>query len=310
MTDPSDRLGTIRRVSLPALALAAFAAAWLPAGAQDEPAGSPPPVRARYSFRTPKQFGIEVKDARDRWQRLTYSALGTTNVTLLKVGQETAVFGHNEGAARDAQWQTERELSADGKAKRALGTTSAWTWNGLKTIQTLEIVRGAGAAAFDVCKVTYELENLGSRRLEVGVRVLLDTLVGENDAPAFQPLPEGSLILSQAAFEPKTMPAALKLLEVANPRSQGLVAYLSLKLDKPIQAPDRLLVTRLPDKGDQWDVPLQNMRDDACVVLYWTETALEPGPSNRRVLGYAYGLSPYRGPNPAATLQPSESKNK
>src|SRR6266700_8066828 len=65
---------------------------------QDTAPSTAEQVRIRYDFTPLKQFGLEAKtfDGNEwRWRRLSYSAKGSTNVTLLKINGTDVLLGRS-----------------------------------------------------------------------------------------------------------------------------------------------------------------------------------------------------------------------
>lgn len=71
-------------------------------------------------------------------------------------------------------------------------------------------------------------------------------------------------------------------------KNPGLVAYFTLDVGRDLESADRFSITRWTKKNDVWDIPVQDIADDAAVVLYWSPRELQPG--QRRRVGFAYGL--------------------
>ena len=53
------------------------------------------------------------------------------------------------------------------------------------------------------------------------------------------------------------------------------------------EAPDRCSLTHWPGPTEAWEIPIENIDEDAAVAMYWNPRRLEAG--GRRYVGYAYG---------------------
>jgi hypothetical protein len=146
--------------------------------------------------------------------------------------------------------------------------------------------------------VRYQISNRGTSNQSVGLRVLLDTMIGGNDGVPFVIPGDPVLCDTFKAFnDPAAVPDFLLALEHPSLQNPGTVAQLGLKLGPPVEPPGRVLLTHWPDQrfggGERmqsWEVPLVSMRQfhDSAVVLYWNEMPLPPGAS--REVGFTYGL--------------------
>jgi hypothetical protein len=150
--------------------------------------------------------------------------------------------------------------------------------------------------------VEYILENKDSRPHKVGLRMLLDTLIGQNDGTPFTIPGAGSLIDKQREFRSlNELPDFIQALEIPRIDEPGTVAQLNFRVGSRWEPPGRVLLTHWPGVGgrrdelERWEVPLVDMGHDSCVVMYWEPRDLLPGEANKRVLGFSYGLGKVAG---------------
>lgn len=256
------------------------------------PAGTDVDPEPRVGFaRGPNlEFGVSVlRDAAGKpsAKRLTYSSDGKSNSTVLRVEGTDHVLGGDKG-----KW-------VEKPAKAANGSRAVWAVDGVRVRHILEIVpskqpvevaKGVRRRLLDTCLVRYELENVGGQARRVGLRLQLDTLIGSNDGVPFAvPGLPGVVNKSRDFKAPAEVPDFVQALEANNLQNPGTVAHLTLKLGGPVEAPGRALLTRWPGWSEYgWLVPVRDMGDDSCAVLYWDEKPLAPGA--RRAVGFAYGL--------------------
>jgi predicted secreted protein len=156
-------------------------------------------------------------------------------------------------------------------------------------------VDGAARRQLDTVLVRWVIENTGRAAVPAGLRLQLDTLIGINDGVPFTVPGRTGLVSTMADFrQDKDIPDFIQALEVPNLKNPGTIAHLTLKPGGGIEAPGRVSLTHWPTHGVRfggpgaWDVPMRNMFDDSCVVLYWPEKAIKPG--EKRTIGFAYGL--------------------
>ena len=164
-----------------------------------------------------------------------------------------------------------------------------WIYEDIHITQTVEIVKSK-KGALDTALITYQIQNKGEEAHKVGLRLLLDTFMVENDGTPFAVVGKKKLIEDQADFKGKNVPAAVQVMEKADLEEPGLVAYFSLKVGGKVQPPDRFSITQWPKQEQNriaWNVPVMDIDGDSAVVVYWNPRDLEAGAS--RTVGFAYG---------------------
>jgi hypothetical protein len=254
------------------------------------------------------RFGIVLHDlqAGDKTvtglKQLTFGPRGETNNTCVRVDSSDRLFGLPPG-----KWQGPvTKLAKDAAGNQRLGCQCVWAHDKapVEVTQTVEIIRGKQTTVLDTCRVAYAITNKDSKAHKVGLRFLLDTLVGTSDGSPY--IVPGAKVLcdTQAEFkDPATVPDFIYALENAETLNRpGVVAYLNLKVGGKLEAPSRVTLGAWPDpesgvagaegQGTLWNVPVFSMRKlsppDSAAVLYWDSKELEPG--GRRELGFTYGL--------------------
>jgi hypothetical protein len=151
-------------------------------------------------------------------------------------------------------------------------------------------VSDSGKYVLDTCLIKYRLENIGKAPHSVGLRFLLDTLIGDNDGVPFTLPGEQSLVKTMKDFPtPRDVPDFIQVLERPNLQDPGMVLQLNLRVSDKLKAPDRVSLTKFPPEGmKRWEVPMVPMADDSSVILYWQPAELKP--KQTRDLGFTYGL--------------------
>lgn len=140
------------------------------------------------------------------------------------------------------------------------------------------------------CLIGYQIENQDDRPHTVGLRAMIDTKIGANDAPVFALPGQDKLTTTWADWKDQEVPVSLRVLEKSDLKDPGLSPYLTLRPGGNLEPAARLLVTRFP--GDKealsWEVPGADFAGNSAVFLYWQPQELKPG--EKRVVGFAYGL--------------------
>jgi len=170
---------------------------------------------------------------------------------------------------------------------------TSWTLpEGVFVKQTLTPIENPFSGREDMVRIAYTLTNQDSVAHIVGVRCMLDVMIGENDAaPYFVPgvgnsdkgqqYDTGSIPSYYYAFESATY-------EADSLKGQGILSGFGMT------EPDRFLITSWPDVYSEdvlWDhtVEPEEENGDSAVVMYWNPRSLAPGQSVTYVT--AYGLA-------------------
>lgn len=270
---------TALRIPITCLAIGIAA---LSATVAQEAAREPKP-RIEYKFTAQGQIGLTVLDAQSNPIPITFADDGETNSTVVRIDGDDVEFGSEDG-----KWQGGPQPLGRGKdGKQRRGHKATWVYGSIAITQIVEIVPSK-AGRLDACVIRYEIENRDDQAHEVGLRAVIDTQIVDNDGNPFALPGKRETITTCADFGAgKDLPAVVKALEHDNVASPGFVAHFTLKVGGGLEAPDRFVITRLPEDFDIWDVPVKNCDGDAAVAMFWNPRRIEAGA--RRSVGYAYG---------------------
>lgn len=264
--------------------------------------------RVRVQLSESQRIGIsltKLKDPRnpEERKRLTRDARGLTNNTRFRIDGSEYVFGTDvienpwvrEGA------RTLREAPIPGRPpERAWQSVLEHDRSRIRIAQQVEIVVGEQTRLYDTVLVRYVIENRDGKPHVVGLRALIDTLIGNNDGVPFL-IPPGDdpayLMDSWAEFDRERVPPFIRAIEDLND-ANGVVAEMGLRL-KGVEPIDRLVICRWPDntrwggtgKPLDWKyepISLNPAQPDSCVVMYWSDKPMQPG--EKRELAFTYGL--------------------
>jgi hypothetical protein len=268
------------------------------------------------------RFGLGLPDPSSPKKfktRLTYDEFGRTNNVVVRVDKTIEyLWGTEQGAWRGAPYQP---LGKDKEGKHQLiGAWSVWARTGPPNIavkQTVEIVPGGLSAdgrkrLLDTCLVRYDITNEDGIAHQVGLRFLLDTFIGSNDAVPFTIAGSKELCDTMKEFnKPGEVPDFISALEKQDLKNPGTVAHLTLRYADWLEPPTRVTLGAWPaaslrkdpayakanQQNTRWDVPVapmalarsaENPNGDSAVTLYWDDK--EVAPKQTRTVGFAYGL--------------------
>jgi hypothetical protein len=264
---------------LPVVAVLALQAA---APAQDKEKKDEPLIR--YSLDNELQtVGFMALDGQGGAKKLTASEEGDSNTTIVRIDGKDVEFG-GTGTGNFEQ-------KAVPLGKDRLGVKTVWSYEKIQITQTVEIVPSK-TKRLDACVVSYEIENKDAKDHEIGIRPMVDMMIVENDGAPFTLPAKKELIIKSADFaKAKDVPAYVEVLENEDLTNPGLVAKMTFKVGGKLEAPSRVSLTRWPGHANKqlaWDVPIEDLDGDSCVVMYWNPTTVRAGA--QRTVGYAYGL--------------------
>ncbi|MBL8798535.1 MAG: sigma-70 family RNA polymerase sigma factor [Planctomycetia bacterium] len=266
-----------------------------------------PTPRLRLAFSQSQRFGIVCTQLRDpldpeRWKRLTREENGLTNNTCFRIDGLDYLFGVEVPGvrwARDRNNKPIRDVKLDEHTwQAAVEVLDQGGKPAIRITQTVQLIRGEMTGLLDTVLVRYDLLNLDVRPHTVGLRFMLDTLIGGNDGVPFLIPPgeqsAGRLLDSMEIFNSRTVPAFIRAIETDKLEDRmATVAELNLKLQgyEPL---DRLVICRWPDNSEiRWDWDFRPMNEvpqksDSCAVLYWAQQSMRP--QSERRLAFTYGL--------------------
>lgn len=164
--------------------------------------------------------------------------------------------------------------------------------DGLDVKQNVRLVNGTSAAGLrpDVMEIEYELTNRTAQRQQTGVRVLLDTMLGQNDGAPFR-LPGVGSVEQEREFVGTAVPnywQAFDSLVEPTVVSQGTFVRGDARKPDKVQFASWNGLYYTP-----WNYPISNdyRIDDTAVAMTWNLT-MEPG-ATQTVRTY-YGQSGYQ----------------
>jgi hypothetical protein len=231
-------------------------------------------------------------------KQITYRADGSTNNTRLMVDGKEEDLSPPHGS-----WLVRQQILPDDPQGAWLKRTkSLFQRFNIEVIQVVEIVPSKQPVEvaprvrkrqLDTVLVRYVIHNKDRGPHRVGLRVMVDTLIGDNDGVPFTIPGLPGMIDTYANFDDagragQSIPDFIQALEVPDLQYPGTVAHMTLRVGGRIEPPNRVSLTHWPSSSCPWDVPLELIKDDSAVAIYWNERLLEPG--ERREVGYAYGL--------------------
>jgi hypothetical protein len=225
----------------------------------------------------------------------------TGNFTCGMPGGAIMLFGHPD------PWSSATTIRVDGVdhwnySKNTFGTVitppsdvdavtneSVWDIDGkVKVTENLKIIKG-DSGNDDTLQIAYTALNQDTVAHDVGVRVMLDTMLGDNDGAPFR-IPEVGEVTMETEFTGANVPLYWEAFESL---TNGDSAKARGTLLNSEDMPTRIVFadwTRINDTP--WDFtidPTNLVTGDSAVGVYWEPVSVQPGQSITRTT--FYGLS-------------------
>jgi hypothetical protein len=256
--------------------------------------------RLGVQFNNDNHFGVVMLDAhdpenKDAYKKLTYDIDGSKNNTVVKIDGAEHFFGYRTA---DNVWVGPKRVEVP---KPRHGWVSKMRFRGEQVLVTQHVEIVPGKTGFlDTCLVYYAVRNQGTLPHKVGLRILLDTYIGDNDGVPFTIPGRKGFVTTKEDLAGDQVPDYIEVVERPNDaENPGTMARLALKgIRLPgieLTEPDRLCIGRFPGARTRWDWRPQDMTDkeggapDSAVAIYWPYKELEP--KETRHMAFTYGLS-------------------
>lgn len=170
-----------------------------------------------------------------------------------------------------------------------LSTRATQNINGVDVVQELKIVANSSTGKADTVQIKYTATNQSSTAHTVGTRIMMDTMLGNNDAAPFM-VPGNGAVTTELELTGDDIPDYWQAFDsLTNPSviAQGTLLRTENKPDK-VQFSNWSRVY-----NSEWDFTVRpgSSNGDSAVTLYWNPTTLQPGESKSYVT--YYGLSEF-----------------
>lgn len=241
----------------------------------------------------------------DENQPLLYDRTPPTSMMTLSIDGQTVIFGSDSGSFK-------RRPFIDGK--RIL---TEWTYSGISVEQEMTIVRGMTTGMDDTMQVNYRVKNTTGKRVRVGMRVILDMLLGQTEPKSFGIPGRGNVSQESIIYRDNIPPYFYCYDNPDNPVIRSQVTLIGGEATRP----DKLLFSSWDRIYEQsWDVMIDSSRDfrksgtfvfDSACALYYDPVDLSPDQSMMVTLLYGlYGTSIFTEKDMVLTVSvPMEPKN-
>ena len=225
-----------------------------------------------FSFGT---TGGNPDNPKDDNKRLLYGfSGGSTSYTTIRIDNSSYVYS-----------PTQNEFNADDK-----NNTSNVVYSDVDVQQVLSIVKNPATGNDDLIEVKYIVTNNSDVEKNVGLRIMMDTMLGGNDHAPFR-VPQYGSITTETEYTGDDIPQFWQAFD--NLTSPTVIAQGRL-FQTEEDRPDKVQFCNWGSiNGVNWDYHTTAGRGngDSAVAMTWNETALAPNETREYVTGY--GLSEF-----------------
>ncbi|MGG3466112.1 hypothetical protein ABES02_00785 [Neobacillus pocheonensis] len=255
----------------------------------------------------PKVLAQEITNGRVSNDYLEYSVDGNGRFTIgtingnpeiTKDDYKNLLFGH------PSPWSSYSTINIDGdiiqyQPNAKLPTTNASELSNTSELkvdnkqisiqQILKIVKNPNTNREDSVEIKYVIKNNDSQLHDIGLRIMMDTMLGNNDSAPFR-IPGLGAVTTEKEFTGDNIPEywqAFDNLENPSVIAQG-------HLTKTDNKPDKVQFTnwgRVYDNSWNYSISPNSSNGDSAVSIYWNNRPINPGES-REYTTY-YGLSEF-----------------
>ena len=215
-----------------------------------------------------------------------------TSYTTVRIGNQNWVYGSPTDRRAGFNGQYGELVQAPTIVDNTI--QSSWKLGPIQVWQILSITRSSTTGLLDTAQIEYHVENTDSVAHMVGLRLMLDTMLGANDGAPFRVNDRG--LTSDTVFYSQNMPQFWQAFDsLANPQvmSQGTLT------GPGVTTPDRVYFTNWGSLADQaWGFDFTPGRDfmrtgefelDSAIAIFWDQLPLGPGESRNFVSHYGLG---------------------
>ncbi|MFC5451009.1 S-layer homology domain-containing protein [Paenibacillus aestuarii] len=231
----------------------------------------------RFSVNT--KVGSPLRAGDDNKPLLFRDKLPETSFTTFRINGKDVIFGNNYGF-----------LGMNGSftaapANQGLTNKSVWNVEGLDITQTLTLIDDPTNPNAGNMKISYKVKNTTQQAQSVGSRILLDTMLGAQDASPISIAGGGEYIRNEKLIKGQ-MPYYWSATD--NPINPKVMSYGFMQ-GWGNKAPDQMIIAHWDGISQtKWDYTVNPLLDftsklnaygsaDSAVALYWDPSSIAPG---------------------------------
>ena len=158
----------------------------------------------------------------------------------------------------------------------------------VSVLETLSLISSGAASYKDCIKITYQIANNSNKEHNVGIRIMLDTMLADNDDAPFK-IPGIGNLTSERTFTGSNIPAYYQVYDYLDNPTTLATGYLVTKGER---IPDKVQFALWGDiDNSSWDYSTGgNHFGDSAVGIYFNPASVSPGQSFDVSTRYGVGL--------------------
>ena len=273
-------------------------------GAAQEPAGLPP---VQVKIQDEKAVVVEAVMPIDPAQRVKVQSQGNMMVSvmhdnrILQLGAIQTMFKIDNqfvfpGAPPGQMTMQNGPLPKTREGKDRKGSMSVYKMGKVTITQEVEIVPTRGKPGekrrLDSAMIRYFIENADTQPHKVGMRIFMDVYIIDNDGALFAAPNFPNKILDGVELKADKVPEYLQFLQRPDLKNPGFIAHMTYKLGGGYEMPDRVILSSLRARMDQWELGVQQAGGDSAMAVYWEPKEIKPGVTKKWAYGYGAGITP------------------
>ena len=215
-----------------------------------------------------------------------------TSYTTIRINEENYVFGGNTERRAGKNADYGEMITASKVEDGTIKTT--YKINDINIEQNLSIVKSTTTGLYDTAQIKYRLTNNSNQSKNIGLRIMLDTMLGENDGA---PLRMGEEAITSDKLFPKNQLS--NFYQAFDSISEPKVTSQGTLKGPGVTVPDKVYFSDWGSLADgSWDFDYNPGEDfirkggyevDSAVAMYWENNELAPGESKIFITNYGLG---------------------
>jgi hypothetical protein len=160
--------------------------------------------------------------------------------------------------------------------------------------QILTIVKSSTTGLYDSVQIEYRVENISQEIQKVGLRIMLDTMLGQNDGAPFRI--GNDVVTVDKLYYKKQLPAFWQAFDtISNPSVTSQGSFIGAGLTPP----DQVYLADWGSLADEvWNFDFNPGEDflrkgeyeiDSAIAIYWVPQLLKPGETRSYITNYGLG---------------------
>ncbi len=247
-------------------------------------------ARSRFAVET---TGGDPGTAADEEQPLIYGRpIPWTSYTTIQIDGENYVFGGETDRRAGAGANYGEELQAPTIEDDSI--VARYQIEEFEVEQRLELIQSTTTGLYDTARIEYRLTNTGDEPADLGLRIMLDTMLGENDGSPFRL--EDDAITVDTRYEREELPDFYQSFDsLTDPHVTSQGSFISPDVDTP----DRAKMSNWGSLADGvWDFNFNPGEEfiregefeiDSAIALYWDPQQIQPGETVTYATSYGLG---------------------